>query len=52
MVAYSADVEFLIVVETTSPNYETWMYQTGNFSDVVKTILALSYDQYFVIGAQ
>ena len=41
-------------METTNPNYETWIYQTGTSSDVVKTLslLALAYDQYFVVGAQ
>lgn len=52
MVAYSADTEFLIVVETTSSNFETWIYQTGTNTDIVKTLLALSYDQYFIVGAQ
>lgn len=28
MVAYSATAEYLIVVETTSPDFETWIYQT------------------------
>jgi hypothetical protein len=52
MVAYLADSEFLIVVETTSSNFETWIYQTGTNSDIVKTLLALSYNRYFIVGAQ
>jgi hypothetical protein len=39
MVAYSATAEYLIVVETTSQDYETWIYQTqtGPTPDYVRT---------------
>jgi hypothetical protein len=54
MVAYSANGEFLIVVEITSAIYETWIYATGTLSDYVRTLslLAVGYDEYFVVGAQ
>lgn len=56
MVAYSATAEYLIVVETTSPDFETWIYQTqsGPTIDYVRpqSLLTSGYEKYFIVGAQ
>jgi len=53
MVAYSETNEYLIIVEMTNPEYLTYIYNTGNHQDTVRTLslLAVGYDQYFIVGA-